>query len=436
MALRRVVITGIGPVSPIGIGVEKFRAGLKDATVGIGPITAFDASHFRSQIGGEIAEFQCKEFIPKFYRKSAKLMARDIELAVAAADCALRDAKLNTKGTTNEAGPIDIDPTRLGCNIGAGLICPELNELTTAFAESLDESGELSLKRWGKEGITHLTPLWLLKYLPNMLACHVTILHDAQAPSNTITSAEASAQLAVGEAFRTVSRGIADVSLCGGAESKMHPMGVLRQDLTGRLTTKNDQPKTAVRPYDADRSGTAIAEGGAIFVAEALESATKRGASIYAEIAGFGASFGTADFIHPENDGEAIATAITKAMADAKVSAKEIDAVIGFGSGVKAHDRAEAQAIRRVLGDVAVTSIVGQIGNSGAGTGALTLATAALAIRDGFVPATVNCAEADSECPVNVVRSGQTREIKTVVSLSYSLSGGQVAAIVLKKYVG
>src|SRR5690606_25661457 len=148
-----------------------------------------------------------------------------------------------------------LDGTRFGCNIGAGLISAELNELTAAMATARD-GNRLDLKQWGAHGMTQLTPLWLLKYLPNMLACHVTIIHQLKGPSNTITCADASSHLAIGEAFRTIQRGDADLAICGGAESRMNPMGFMRYNLLNRLTTtQNDTPEQALRPFDAEASG-------------------------------------------------------------------------------------------------------------------------------------------------------------------------------------
>jgi 3-oxoacyl-[acyl-carrier-protein] synthase II len=433
MTARRVVITGLGPVSAIGIGKDQFLEGLRSGTVGVERIDTFNPAGLKSQVGGQIRDFRCANYVPKNYRKSIKVMARDIELAVCGADQAIRDAGLVTKGI-DPAGE-QVDPTRLGVNIGAGLICADLTELIYGLSTATDEDGKFSLARWGETGMSNLTPLWLLKYLPNMLACHVTIIHDAQAPSNTITCAEASSQLAIGEAYRTIARDCADICLCGGAESKMNPMSLIRQDIMGRLSrSHNDNPKTAVRPFDAERDGTAVAEGGAIIVLEELEHAKKRGAKIYGEIVGVGASFGTKDYLDPEEDGNAMAVAMERAMADAGVDPKSVDLMVAFASGTKQYDRAEAAAIRKVLGDVPVTSVKGQMGMAGAGAGALDVVTAILAMSEKFIPGTVNCDETASDCPVNVVHRQQEAEVNTVVTLNYSLSGGQTGAIVFKRY--
>jgi len=433
MTERRVVVTGLGPVSSIGIGNEKFLEGLKNGKVGIDRISAFDPSAFRSQIAGQICDFKCADYVPKYYRKSIKVMARDIELAVAGADQAVRDAGLVTKGI--DPDNVKVDPTRLGVNIGAGLICADLNELVYGLSTAVDDNGKFSLAKWGQGGMNNLTPLWLLKYLPNMLACHVTIIHDAQAPSNTITCAEAASQLAIGEAFRTIVRNCADICLCGGAESKLNPMSLIRQDLMYRLTRdNNNSPKSAVRPFDTKRSGTAIAEGGAVITLEELEYAKARNAKIYGELVGVGASFGTNNFIEPEESGDAIAVAIERALADANVDPKSVDLVIAFAGGSPKQDRAEALAINRVLGNVPVTSIKGQVGMPGAGAGALDVVVGMLALSENFIPGTINCDEVSADCPVNVVQKSQAATVNTIVTLNYSLSGGQTGALVFKRY--
>src|SRR5215207_4366611 len=285
--MRRVVITGIGVISPIGIGAKTFWENLLAGKVGVRRIQAWDPSGFSSQVGGEVPAYKIGDYVPKSYRKATKVMARDIELAVIAADDAFKDAGLKSKAYTDTP---DIPTTRFGCNIGAGLINVDLTELTSALNTSRD-GNKLDLKKWGSDGIGNLTPLWLLKYLPNMLACHVTIIHELKGPSNTITCADASSHLAIGEAFRTIQRGKADLAICGGAESKVNPMGMIRHALLKRLNeTGNDAPEQAIRPFDSDAAGMAHGEGGGLLILEEYEHAKSRGAKIYAELVGFGAS--------------------------------------------------------------------------------------------------------------------------------------------------
>src|SRR4051795_8023036 len=285
--MRRVVVTGVGVISPIGIGAKPFWENLLAGKVGVRRIAQFDPSGFACQIAGEVPDYKIGDFVPKSYRKATKVMARDIELAVIAADDAMKDAGLKSKAYSETP---EIDGNRFGCNIGAGLISAELDELTAAM-HIAREGNKLDLHKWGRDGMNQLTPLWLLKYLPNMLACHVTIIHELKGPSNTITCADASSHLAIGEAFRTIQRGDADLAICGGAETKVVPMNFMRQILLKRVSeTHNDTPDQAVRPFDADADGTAAAEGGGLFIIEEYEHAKARGAKIYAEVVGFGAS--------------------------------------------------------------------------------------------------------------------------------------------------
>src|SRR5215211_2823601 len=281
--MRRVVVTGVGVISPIGIGAKTFFDNLLAGKAGVRRIAQFDPAGFPCQIAGEIPDYKIGDFVPKSYRKATKVMARDIELAVIAADDAMKDAGLKTKAYTETP---EIDGNRFGCNIGAGLINAELDELTSAM-HIAREGNKLDLHKWGRDGMQQLTPLWLLKYLPNMLACHVTIIHGLKGPSNTITCAGSSSHLAIGEAFRTIQRGAADLAICGGAETKVVPMNLLRQTLLKRVTeTHNDTPEDAVRPFDADADGTAVAEGGGLFILEEYEHAQARGAKVYAEVVG------------------------------------------------------------------------------------------------------------------------------------------------------
>ncbi len=444
MSGRRVVITGLGPVTPIGIGVSAFWKALLEARSGIRRLQTFDPSRFASQIGGEIAGLSIADYVPKSYRKAAKIMARDIVLAVAAAHQALSDAHLRTRCLIErgeaEGGP-NLDDTRFGANIGAGLICADLPELAEAL-HSANENGRFSFARWGAEAINNLTPLWLLKFLPNMLACHVTIVHDAQGPSNTITCGEASSHLAIGEAFRTIARGAADVCICGGAESKTNPMALLRQALGQRLSRRNETPEQACRPFATDRDGTVVSEGGGLVILEALEHAEQRGARVYAELVGFGAGHdaymaGQPSQPHPEGRGTAVA--IRKALHDAGITPPQVDLAATAACGLIQHDRAEATALRSVLGDRAaktrVMNIKAGLGNNGAGSGAIDFIAAVLAVHYGSIPPAFNSTPPDPACGLPVVATRPVDAgVEYAVSTAYALGGGQNAALVVKRF--
>jgi 3-oxoacyl-[acyl-carrier-protein] synthase II len=441
---RRVVITGLGPVTPLGIGATAFWQALLEGRSGIRRLQAFDPSRFESQIGGEIDGLTIADYVPKSYRKAAKIMARDIMLAVVAAHQAVRDARLRTRCLVERGegeGDPSIDSTRFGANIGAGLICADLPELAEAL-HGANENGHFSFARWGAEAMNNLTPLWLLKFLPNMLACHVTIVHDAQGPSNTITCGEASSHLAIGEAFRTLSRGAADVCICGGAESKGNPMALVRQALGGRLSRRNETPEKACRPFAADRDGTVVSEGGGLVILEELEHARRRGARVYAELAGFGAAHDAhmaAQPSQPHPEGRGTAVAIRKALRDAGGSPQQVDMVATAAGGLRAHDVAEAKAIRATLGahagQVRVMNIKAGVGNNGAGSGAIDFIAAVLAVHYGAIPPAFNSTPLDPECGLNLIATGPVDAgIEYAVSTAYALGGGQNAALVIRRF--
>lgn len=445
MMKKRVVITGLGVASPVGLGIDETFDALVEKKCGVRRIEAFDPSSFASQIGGEIPELTVGDYIFKKYKRLAKVMARDIELAVAAAYLAIKDGGLKSKCLVErgEADAVNIDSTRFGANIGAGLICADLSELAEALsaaAENPEDAGNrrFSLGKWG-EAMRNLTPLWLLKFLPNMLACHVTIVHDCQAPSNTITCGEASSHLAIGEAFRTIQRGAADICICGGAESKVNPMALLRPALWGRMATnRNDTPQKACRPFDRDRSGMVVGEGGGLLILEEYEHAKARGAKIYGELCGFGASQNNSNWFEPQPDGRALRIAAEKAMADAGVKADEIELLNPYGAGTKAHDAGEAAAIKTIFGgrtsEIPVIATKGALGNNGAGSGAIDIAVILKAMERGVAPPSLNTDNIDPECGIRVIQNDPIDlRAKTALTFAGAMSGGQTGALVIRR---
>lgn len=437
---RQVVITGVGPITAFGAGMEPLWTALEEGRTGIAPITAFDASGFRSRFAGfvPVERFDPRSVVPKSYRKAAKVMSRDIELAVGAAAAAIADAGLVTRGTDPEGTPT-IPSDRMGCHIGAGLIAAEVDELTGALAASTNPDGSLSLARWGESGMQNLTPLWMLKYLPNMLACHVTIIHDCQGPSNTITCAEASGGLSIGESMRVIERGDADACLSGGAESKLNPMGLLRQQFAGRICEAGEgaDPARIVRPYSSDADGTVVGEGGGILVLEAAETALARGRRPLAALAGFGAAQAAASDgagIRLDPSGEEVSAAIERALANAGLRADEVDAIAPFGSGIRAVDAVERSGLARVFGDrlgrIPLITVVPNVGDCAAGSGAISIALAATSLARQRLPGRLNAGM------VNGLDAGaapgRDAALRAIVATSVGL-GGQVAAVVLRR---
>jgi len=440
---RRVVITGLGVATPLGIGMEAFWVALLEGRCGIRRVEAFDPSGLKAQVAGALPDFALGDYIPKAYRKSAKVMSRDITVAVVCAYHAVKDAGLRTKCLIDRGeadAPPNIDSTRLGANIGAGLVCADLNELAGALNTAVGDDRAFSLQRWGTEGMSNLTPLWLLKFLPNMLACHVTIVHDAQAPSNTITCGEASSHLAIGEACRTIARGDADACLCGGAESKVNPMAMARPLLLGRLNTEsNDRPQEACRPFGAERRGTVAAEGGGLVILEALDHARARGARIYAEVIGFGASSSARHWAEPDPSGRPAALALGKALQDAGLDPGQIDLVAPFGAGTVKHDAAEMAGWNAVFGDrldqIPAMTTRGATGNNGAGSGAIDFAAMVMSLHRNTVPPSCNTAPLDGACRFRFVQDGPIdRPVRHAIGLGMALGGGQHGALVIRKY--
>jgi 3-oxoacyl-[acyl-carrier-protein] synthase II len=433
MTLRRVAITGIGAVTPAGVGAQALWQAMIDRRCCLGPVGLFDASAFDCRLAGELPDFSAKSFVPKDYRKAVKVMARDIEIAVAAADIAFKDSGLKTKGVD---GPAQVDLRRLGCNIGAGLICADLDELGLAVSTAVS-GGKFDHKLWGQVGMGNLTPLWLLKYLPNMLACHVTIIHGAEGPSNTITCSDPSGQMSIGEAARLIARGGAEAVVAGGAESKLNPMGLLRQGLLGRLCTiANDTPAGAVLPFDRSAHGTIIGEGGALVILEEWEHASRRGAKIYAEVAGFAAACDPEGMNVTRPTCGRLDLAVAAAMRDARIEPSQVGLVVAHGTGVAAEDSLESAAWAKALGPAAskvpAVAFTGVTGSMFAGAGAVATCVAALAIQNRQVPPTAGLGQRAEGCELGLLTSPAAADIEYAVTASFGI-GGQSAALVLRR---
>jgi 3-oxoacyl-[acyl-carrier-protein] synthase II len=431
----RVVITGLGAITPLGLNVSDTWASLCAGRVGIDTITAFDPVGFNCKIAGQVPDYNIKQFVPKNIRKSVKLMSRDIELSVIAAHEAFLNSGLITKGI--DADNININPERMAINIGAGLISCDLVELAPAVAASVTNS-KFDIHKWGKDGIELVTPLWLLKYLPNMLACHVGIIHDIQGPSNTITCAEAASHLAIAEASEVIARGNSDYALAGGAEAKVNPIVMIRQCLLSRATTlNNEKPASACRPFDADANGSVFGEAAGLIILENLDNAKKRDAKIYAEVVGLGHSNSiNPEYEHIEPDGYGLQIAIEKAIDYAQIEPEQLDLIIPHGTGIPADDMAETRAFNAALGKAAqkipVWPTKSMLSNTGAAGGAVDIIAAVCTMNDSKIPTAVNCDKKAEGCNLNIVNQTEEKDIRYVLCCSYTY-GGQTAAIVLKR---
>lgn len=435
MSSARVVITGLGAITPLGNTASEMWNALCQGKCGIDKITAFDPVGFTCKLAGQVADFKIRDFVPKTHRKAMKMMCRDIELAIVAADEALKKSNIITKAFDPQN--INIDPTRIASNIGTSLISCDLEELAPSIAMSITD-GNFDIKKWGKDGIELVTPLWLLKYLSNMLGCHLGIIHDIQGPSNTITSAECAAHLAIAEAAQLIARGDSDIELTGGVEAKVNPMIMLRQCLLKRVTTQEDNPQSACRPFDADAKGSVFGEAAGIITIENLETAQKRNTEILAEIVGIGQSNSiNPEYEHLEPDGKGLQIAIEKALQDAQITPDDLDLIIPHGTAIPQDDLAETTAIQNALGDAAEKTPVfptkSMLSNTGAAGGALDIITAVFAMKEGKIPAAKNCNKKADGCKLNITQLPIQTNINYALCCSYTY-GGQTSAIVIKKF--
>jgi 3-oxoacyl-[acyl-carrier-protein] synthase II len=418
---RRTVLTGIGILNPLGQTPAAFWEALRAGRSGIRTIQAFDPSGLPTRIGGEVPDFDPKKLLQKDHRKGLKTMARGIQLAVAGAQLALDDGKI---------APGQLEPTRFGVEFGSGLIATELDELAPAAALSANcQPGVVDLEKWGEQGLANIPPLWMLKYLPNMLACHVSILHNAQGPNNTITESDVSGLLALGEAFRILQRDLADFFLVGGAESKLNALSMVRQCLFGELSRRNDAPERASRPFDKDRDGLVVAEGAGVLCVEDLDHARRRGARIYGEVVGFGSAFDRG------RTGRGLARAIRAALADAGIGPADLDHINAHGLSSPQADVWEANGLREIFGegDVPVFAAKSYFGNLGAGSSTSELAASLLALQHGELPATLNYDKPDPACPVEVRR--EPRAVAKPYVLKVGMAEmGQCGAVVCRRW--
>ncbi len=427
LARRRVVVTGMGAVTPVGIGVQDFWKSLLEGQSGVDTIKSFDAGSFPTHIGAEVKDFNGRNYVKK--PKALKLMGKNIQFAIASAKMAV------------ESSGIDLDsedPTRIGVIMGAGIVNSNLFELSGAIIASLDDSGQFDINRFAREGKDQLFPLSLLKHLPNMVAGHISILYNAQGTSNTITTACASGTQAIGEAYRSIARGEAEVMLTGGSDSRIEPLGLTGYSLLGALTRRNDEPKRASRPFDAKRDGFIIGEGAGVVVLEDLDHARNRGATILGEVLGYGAaadSYRVTD-LHP--DGRGGIRAMQLALRDASLDVSDIDMISAHGTSTQQNDRVETVAIKQVFGEqayrVPVSAIKSMIGHLGAASGAAQFVATMKALNENIIPPTINYENKDPECDLDYVPNEPRRaELTTALSNSFGF-GGQNAAVILRDW--
>ncbi|MBW2501665.1 MAG: beta-ketoacyl-ACP synthase II [Deltaproteobacteria bacterium] len=411
---RRVVVTGTGLVTPLGTGTDKTWSALCQGRSGIGPITRFDASDFAVRIAAEVKDFVATDFIDA---KLARHLDLFVQYAVATAGMAIRDAGLIIDAS---------NATRVGVFTGNGI----------GGLPTIEKYHKISLER----GPRKITPFFIPMVISNMSAGQVSIVYGAKGPNLSVTTACAAGTHAVGEAFRSVSRGDCDVAITGGSESTICPLAVGGFNAMKALSRNNENPEKACRPFDRDRDGFIISEGGGMLVLEELEHARTRGADILAEVVGFGLTGDGYHMAAPPEDGDGAVRCMRMALEDGGLLPKDIDYINAHGTSTPLNDVVETRAIKTVFGahafKLAVSSSKSMTGHMLGGAGGIESVFLALTIRDQVIPPTVNLENPDPECDLDYV-PGTARKTKIGAALSNSFGfGGTNAVLAMKRFAG
>lgn len=426
---RRVVVTGLGCVTPVGNSIEAMWKSLQEAKSGIDYITHFDATGFPTKFAAEVRGYSLGDYIPNPER--FEYAGRNIRFAIGAAAQAVKDAGLEAGGKA---------PERFGVYLGAGEGQQDFMLFMSIIAEAQSKTGEFDMETFTRLSLERMNPKAEMEQEPNMPAGHLASLFNAQGPNlNCLTACAASSQ-AIGEATEIIRQGEADIMLSGGAHSMIHPFGVTGFNLLTALSTHNDAPRQASRPFDRNRDGFVLGEGAGMLILEELEHAKSRGARIYGEVAGYGS---TADAyritdIHPQ--GRGATSCIKMALADARLNPTDIEYVNAHGTSTEVNDKVETAAIKHSLGDhaykVAVSSTKSMMGHLIAAAGSAEAIVCLLAMRDGILPPTINYETPDPDCDLDYVPN-TTRQGKVKHSLSNSFGfGGQNVSLVFSQFKG
>jgi len=427
----------MGVISPLGNTKETLWEAIAAGRSGVGPLTVVPSGALPISVAAEAREFHgvIDEFGPlekeqkKSLRKGLKVMCRECQMGVAAAQRALQDAGLT---------PGKYDPCRTGIDFGSDYMLTLPEEFTEGILQCLSETGEFEFSRWASEGMPKMSPLWLLKYLPNMPASHIAIYNDLRGPNNSLTLREASSNLAVGEAFQTIAQDRADIMLAGATGTRLHPMKMLHVVQQEEVAPGNGDPARTSRPFDRRRTGMVLGEGAGAVVLEELTSAQARGATIYAEVLGGGSS-SVADRNLVARRDQAMTNALVAALEHTGSTVDEIGHLHAHALSTRSGDIEEARAINQVFGDrsprLPVTAAKSYFGNLGAGSGLVELVASVMTLRHGRLFPILNYEDPDPECPVAGVTGDHAEPGSTFVNLNVTPQG-QASALVIRSFEG
>lgn len=407
---RRVVITGMGAITPIGNSVEEFWNGIKEGKIGFGPITYFDTADYRCKLAAEVKDFDPAQYMDK---KSARRMEQFCQFAVAAAGQAISDAGLDMEQE---------DPYMVGCSVGSGI-------------GSL-QAMEREYDRLKEKGPGRVGPMLVPLMISNMAAGNVSIAYGLKGKSLNVVTACATGTHSIGEAYRTIQYGDADVMVAGGTESSITPIGIAGFSALTALSFSED-PQRASIPFDKDRNGFVMGEGSAVVVLEELEHAKRRGAKIYAELAGYGCSSDAYHITSPAEDGSGAATAMLNALKDGGVAPEELTYINAHGTSTHHNDLFETRAIKLAFGehayDLKINSTKSMVGHLLGAAGAVEFVTCVKEIQEGYIHRTVGLRETEEELDLNYCRDSYEEEVPYALTNSLGF-GGHNASLLLKKY--
>ena len=431
---ERVVITAMGIVCPIGHDVETAWQGMLGGASGMAETTIFDASTYPSKFCAEVKDYDLSKYTknPDLHKDSN----RGSGFAVGAAVQACRQAGIDVETDEPSDG---IDRSRLGIYLGAGEGSVENDVFFKAMVEGWDiEQNRMDWGKWAEVAFEEMDPMCELEQEPNMPAAHIAVLTGARGPTRSCLTACAASTQAIGEAMMLIRKGSADVMIAGGAHSMIHPLGIMGFNRLTALSTRNDSPETASRPFSASRDGFVIGEGAAIVVLESLSSAKKRGVEILAEVIGYGSSSDAFRVTDMHEDARGAIQAIEAALEDANISYKDVDYISTHGTSTTENDSIETKAIKAVFKerakDVPVSSVKGVMGHLIGATGAAELISCVMAIRDNIAPPTMNLMDADPQLDLDYVPN-EPREMQIEIAMKESFGfGGQNNVVIIKRY--
>ncbi|WP_040948620.1 beta-ketoacyl-ACP synthase II [Gorillibacterium massiliense] len=410
---QRVVVTGMSVVTSLGRDLETFWSNLLAGKSGVSQIEAFDVSEYPTKIAASIKDFNPEDY---FDKKELRRMDRFVQFAAVASLNALKDANLNVKE--------DTDPERVGVYIGSGI----------GGLSTWEEQHNILVEK----GPKRISPFFIPMMIANMGSGQVSMLTGAKGPSSTTVTACATGTNSIGDSYKLIQRGEADVMICGGAEATITPMGVGGFCALRAMSTRNEEPEKASRPFDQDRDGFVMGEGAGILILESLEHAEARGARIYAEVAGYGMSSDAHHMTDPAPGGEGAARCMKRALKDAGMVPENVDYINAHGTSTGAGDLAETDAIKSVFGDsaknVAVSSTKSMTGHLLGAAGGVEAVICGLSIKDGVIPPTINLDNPDTACDLDYVpHTARKADVKVAMSNSFGF-GGHNATIILKRY--